>query len=50
MKEYKCIKICKEGYQTEEELNKLAKENWEVICSYSDNGYWLILEKDLSGF
>ena len=46
MKEYKCIEIEPEGWETERELNHLARQGWKVICSYAKHGYWLILEKD----
>jgi len=45
MKEYKCVMIKLTGERTEKMLNELAKEGWRVRCSYSRDGYWLILEK-----
>ena len=46
MKEYKCIEIENEGYETQKKLNKLAKENWKLICSYAWHNHWLILERN----
>jgi len=46
MKKYKCMEIEEYGCDTEEELNRLAKDGWKVICSYAKHGEWVILEKD----
>ena len=47
MMEYKCIKIELTAEETQQELNRLAKENWRLICSYALFGNWLILERDI---
>jgi hypothetical protein len=46
MKKYKCIMICKTPNDTENKLNNLAKEGWELICSYGSYNTWLIMEKE----
>ncbi len=46
MKQYKCVKIGYESEDTQLMLNELAQKGWKVICSYSKNGYWLILESE----
>ena len=46
MKEYKCIEIERYPCETEEELNKLAKDGWVLVCSYAKHGYFLILERN----
>jgi len=43
-KEYKCMEAKLTAIQTEEVLNKLAKEGWRVICGYSKT--FLVLERD----
>jgi len=48
MKEYKCLHISNEGWETEGMLNDLAKKGWKLICSYARNNYWLILEREKS--
>jgi len=45
MKEYKCIKISNNLEDTQANLNELAKEGWELICSYAKKNEYLILEK-----
>ena len=46
MKEYKCFEIGIEGIYTQRMLNEFAEEGWRLICSYSKNGYWLIMERN----
>lgn len=46
MKEYRCMKIKVSSQETAEELNKLAREGWKVICSYSWNNNFIVLERD----
>jgi len=46
MKEYKCIKICLKVEETEKMLNDLAKENWELVCSYAWCTGYLILVRE----
>lgn len=48
MKEYKCIKICCEGWETQDMLNEFAKKGWSLVCSYAISGSWLILEREKS--
>jgi len=45
IKEYLTLKICLSGMGTEQMLNKYAKRNWKLICSYCC-GKWLIMERD----
>jgi len=45
MKEYKCIGIKRKAEETEKMLNELAKEGWELVCAYSHDSNWLILER-----
>ena len=42
MKQYKCIKILED---TEKELNKYAKQGWEVKCMNWVK-WWFILERE----
>jgi len=44
MKKYRCIKIGKTDIETENILNKHAEIGWELVCSYL-NGMYLILVK-----
>ena len=46
MKSYKVFRISKKEEDTEKRLNELAKSGWKVVCSYSIDNLWLILEKD----
>ena len=46
MKEYRIIKIEKTSDRTEALLNRLAKEGFKVVCAYSVDNRWLILERD----
>ncbi len=46
MKKYKVFQISQEAEDTEKKLNQLAKNGWKLICSYSKNNYWLIMEKE----
>jgi len=46
MKEYKCKKICYEGWETQDMLNEFAKHGWSLVCSYAAGGRWLILERE----
>jgi len=47
MKKYKCVQICPNAEDTENMLNKLAKDGWSVVCSYASHNLWLILEKEI---
>ena len=47
MKEYICFEIGSEEEITEDKLNRYAKDGWRLICSYSKNNYYLIMERDL---
>jgi len=47
MKEYKVYQCEIEAEDTQEQLNRFAKEGWKVICSYARNNYWLVLEREL---
>ena len=44
MREYKIVQLEKSNDFTEDKLNRLAKDNWKVICSI-DNGKTIILER-----
>lgn len=46
MKEYYVWEICINAQDTENELNKLAKDGWKLVCSYAKDNYWLIMERD----
>lgn len=46
MKEYYTLSIESTGQETEDKLNRLAEQGWELICSYAHNGKWLIMERD----
>lgn len=45
MKEYYVISICHDAEDTENKLNKYARQGWKLICSYA-GGDWLILERE----
>lgn len=45
MREYKCIQVERDVSDTQDKLNRLAKDNWKVVCSYA-GGNWIILERD----
>lgn len=47
MKEYKCFQICSKGYETEQLLNELARNRWVLVCSYSKDNLWLIMEREI---
>jgi len=47
MKKYICEEVKSTGLRTEERLNELSKDGWNLVCSYS-NGMWLILEKEVT--
>jgi hypothetical protein len=42
---FKCVKIKAKVEDTEDMLNKLAKQGWKVICSYAYDNCFLILER-----
>ena len=46
MKEYKVFKISKDAKDTEKELNRLAGERWQLVCSYAMFNFWLIMERE----
>lgn len=46
LKEYKCIYICEEAEDTENKLNVYASKGWKLICAYSKNNNYLIMERD----
>lgn len=46
MKEYKTIKICPTGRETQDRLNELAEAGWKVVCSYAWDNRWIILERE----
>ena len=46
-KEYKCIEICGYLEDTENKLNVLASQGWRLVCSYSKNNFWLIMEREI---
>lgn len=46
MKEYKTIKIRFTAKKTENLLNQLVEEGWKVVCSYAQDGRYLILERE----
>ena len=48
MKEYYTMSICNDAQDTEDKLNKFAKEGWSVVCSYAWHDNWLILEREKS--
>lgn len=48
VKEYKCWEVDEYIEDTEEKLNRLAKEGWKLVCSYSKNNYYLIMERELN--
>ncbi len=43
--EYKVISICNYSEDTENKLNKYAREGWKVVCSYAQDNEWIILER-----
>jgi hypothetical protein len=45
MKEYKCFQICTKGYETEQLLNELASHGWVLVCAYTKDNLWLIMER-----
>jgi hypothetical protein len=45
MIEYKCIRLKNSKEETEEMLNQLSKDGWELICSCSKNNILLILKR-----
>ena len=51
MIEYKCVKIRETKEETEKMLNLLSSKGWEVVCSYSFHGLYIILKRgDEDGF
>jgi hypothetical protein len=46
MKEYKCFEILEYVDDTEELLNEYAEKGWRLVCAYSKNNYYLIMERD----
>lgn len=46
MKEYKIFHIGEYKEDTEQMLNRLAKEGWRLICSYALFTEYLIMERD----
>ena len=46
MKEYKVFNISMEAKDTEKELNRLAGEGWQLVCSYAWHNRWLIMERE----
>lgn len=45
MREYKCVEVERSVDATQDKLNRLAKDNWRVVCSYVE-GRYIILERD----
>ncbi len=45
MKEYKIVKIRCEVVDTENLLNSLARNEWEVVCSYARSNLYIILQR-----
>lgn len=45
MREYKCIEVERSVDATQDKLNRLAKDNWKVVCNYGE-GRYIILERD----
>ena len=48
MKQYKIIRIGIELEDTENKLNELAKDGWELVCSYGYENKWLVMSKEKS--
>jgi len=44
MKQYKCIEVQRRVEDTEDSINRLAKDGWRVVCSYAE-GRWIIMER-----
>ena len=49
MYEYKCEEIRDYAKDTENMINRLAQDNWELICSYANNTRWLIFRRKIKG-
>lgn len=45
--QYICIEIRRTGGETEDLLNDLGDDGWELVCSYAHNNSWLILKRPL---
>ena len=46
IKEYFVFDIYSRAQDTEDYLNKMAREGWRVVCSYATCDKWIILERD----
>ena len=45
MEEYRTERIRRTGDDTEDMLNVLAIDGWELVCSYAAYGEWLIFRR-----